>query len=159
MSDLGLLAFISFFIVQILLPLRRYFTSFLLKSGNRDILVSEHCLFSWTMKQSLRQGDIYFIVYLRDTDKEVGIFKPEDFLLPDQVRFLACCPSAALQFVKFLEKILEDESEGPIDHLGIKAFSVLDINQRGAKVMIDEERDLRLEPTHCLRSYDWLIHH
>lgn len=157
MSEAELFFFLCFLALQIIIPLRRFIHTFLFSKAPKDLLSSDRALFSWTMKLKMQKGKLYFIVFRRDSGQEVAVYKPEDFLTPSQVRFVIAHPSSDIQFVKFLERVLKEESTESIDQLGIKVYHILDINQRGARVVVDETCDLRKEKPQIICSYDWMI--
>jgi hypothetical protein len=150
MSTAACLFFFSYLALQVVLPLRRYYFS------ARDILYSSRAHFSWTMKLKAQKGELFLIIYVKESGKEVGIFRPEDFLLPDQLRYIRGHPADVIHLVKHLARILEEENQGAMNHLGIKAFCLLDINERGAEVMIDENYNLNAASVHAFRNYSWL---
>ncbi|MCB1134940.1 MAG: HTTM domain-containing protein [Chlamydiia bacterium] len=147
--SLGVAFFFVWVLVQALLPLRRFFRA--RQSGAPSLLDYDWDHFCWNMKAKASKGTAYFVVYHLQTGEELRVFKGEDFLIDHQVMFLRGHPHAAVPFAHFVHR----ECGASVD-LGVKCFFLMDINERGAREMVEPSVDLARVPIKPFGCYPCL---
>ena len=143
-----------YFLLQILIPLRHFLVVFARK-GSRDLLSTPRCMFSWTMMPYDSRAVYFMSAYDRRSGKELGVFKFEDFLNRRQCKFLYFGPGEAVQLSKFLATQLHEVLHVPEEAIEVRAFYLVDINERGEEIRINEDVDLTQEHLRILSNYPW----
>jgi hypothetical protein len=156
-SDFEFVLFLSYLLVQIAVPLRRFVKTYLIRLGKSDIHSDNAWYFSWNMMHAVKQGEVKFIVYDLSTNEPLSLeaVSSEDIRLRrQQERFLKVHPRFVIQYVKYLENILKKYG---YKNFGIRVDSKVDINCRGMKRKIDPKVNLCVEEVSPFGSYAWIL--
>ena len=132
LSYLTKIIFISFFLIQFLLPMRR-----LLYSGNL-FWHEQGFRFSWLIMVMQKSGRTHFMVKERESEKSFEV-NPRLFLSNYQVVMMSTQPDLILQFAQFLRKYYQKQYK--------KSFQVfseahVSLNDRKHQLLIDKTVDL-----------------
>ena len=140
-----MLFFVSFFIVQIILPLRHHFIK-------GDVLFTEegHRL-AWRMMLRERKGNIYIKVVDKKT-KEYQYYDYASELTPKQVKVLNNSPDFIWQYCQKIKK----ESKKPIS---IFVECTVSINRRPYYKLIDEKTDMATAKFNYFGHNEWVLLH
>lgn len=149
------IAFFFFWItLQFLLPLRRFLRAW--QSNAPSLQDYDYDHFCWNMKSHSSASQCFFILFNRETGEELQVLKYEDFLLPRQARWAKGHPHGTIQFAHFLLELYKKETQLPLEHIGIKAFFLLSVNERPETFSIDEAVDLTQQTIQPFGTYSWM---
>lgn len=137
----------TYFMIQLLLPVRHYFIE-------DDVLWTEegHRL-SWRMMLRTRTGKGMFKVVNNKTGLETNI-KPEEFLNTSQQRKVFAYPDFAWQFAGYLKKEFAQNGEDISVYL---KQSQISINRRPYAPFIDPKTDLANTPWLPFTHHEWIF--
>lgn len=139
--------FISYFIIQILLPLRHL----IIKD---DVLWTEegHRL-SWRMMLRVKSGILKLTVIDNRTNQKIPI-KAEDYLSTKQQRHIATKPDMLWQFAQYLKQLFKEESNQDIS---IYVESQLKVNNKPYQPFIDPTVDLASVKWDAFKHSHWIL--
>lgn len=140
-------AIITYFIIQIALPLRNH-----LYEGNVFYTEEGHRL-SWRMMLRYKTGRCSFEVTNPENDS-TWVVQPRDFLVAKQARSMAGKPDMIWQFAQYLESQYQKEGFQEIE---IRANSRVRLNSGPYHQLIDPEVDLTAVPWEPFRHSDWIL--
>lgn len=139
------LIFAFYLLLQILLPLKRYFGALFL---GKNLFTDYGSFFSWSQDWIMRVGALELNVRRKDGVRlfiiKTSSLEPAhvfgDIVFhSSQIFYILSSPYAVVQLADLLKKHLEKQG---LDSFIITADYQLDINRRGAKVFIDPYADL-----------------
>ncbi len=136
---------ISFFIVQLILPVRHHVI-------NSNVFWSEegHRM-SWRMMLRSKSGYIHYTVIDVETNERIPI-RLEDHLTPKQVRGLATHPDMIWQFAQYIKKHHAEKDRD----VAVYANAMVSLNGRPKKPLIDVDVDLSSEPWRRYSAQPWI---
>lgn len=145
--NLILLGLTTYFIIQLVLPIRHY-------AFKDDVLWNEegHRM-SWRMMLRSRQGKGKFKVVDKNTE-EVFIINPKDYVSRGQERKIFAYPDFAWQFAQYLKKEFEEENREVSVYL---TNSKISINRKPYEPFIDSKTDLAAEEWYQTKHHDWIL--
>lgn len=146
-KNIILAALSSYFIIQLLLPLRHHFIS-------DDVLWTEegHRL-SWRMMLRSRSGKGEFKVVNNQTGEKI-VIQPKEFLSRNQQRKVFAYPDFAWQFAGYLQQEYAQNGEDISVYL---EQSLLSINGRPYAPFIDPKTDLANTPWLRFKHHEWIF--
>ncbi len=141
-----LIALGTYFIVQLLLPLRHH-------TFNSDVLWTEegHRL-SWRMMLRSRSGTISYRIVNHRNNAE-SIVNLNDYLTKKQRRKVACYPDFTWQFAQYLKKEYNEKGE----NISIFVNSRVKVNQGKYHTFIDPNVDLAAVPWKHFSHNEWIL--
>ena len=140
-------AMITYFIIQIGLPLRNH-----LYMGNVFYTEEGHRL-SWRMMLRYKTGRTSFEVTNVQNDS-TWLVKPKDFLVPKQARSMAGKPDMIWQFAQHLERVYQKEG---IRDIEVRAISSVRLNSGPYHKLIDPDVNLANVPWERFKHSDWIL--
>jgi len=140
-------AFILYFIIQIMLPLRH-----LVYPGN-TLWTEEAHRMSWHMMLRTKTGSITFYGKIPETGEQININLLEHFTLL-QCRQIAKQPDMAWQAAQILKKIYTEKGYPTI---ALYAHTSVSLNGGPWKPMIDPETDLAQTPWNVFGHSPWIL--
>tara|TARA_B100001093_G_C26754713_1_gene982812 strand:+ start:138 stop:1160 length:1023 start_codon:yes stop_codon:yes gene_type:complete len=137
------LLFISFFIIQLILPLR-----YLMYPG-KLFWTEQGYRFSWRVMLIEKAGYAQFFIHEPVKDRKM-IIENRNYLTPQQEKMMATQPDMILQYAHFISNIYKDsiitESNGEAINLGPKpkvtAKVEVSLFNKGSRLFIDENINL-----------------
>ena len=141
-----LTVFITYFVIQIGLPLRHWFIK-------DDVLWTEegHRL-SWRMMLRAKSGYTYFRVVDTKTNVEIPI-KLEDYLTKKQVRTISTKPDVIWQFAQYLKRSFAKKGMD----VKVYANTTIKVNNGELKPLINSEVDLANTKWNAFKHNDWIL--
>jgi hypothetical protein len=137
---------VSFFLIQVFLPLRHW-----LYPG--DVLWTEEGYrFSWRVMLVEKSGDVTFTLRDPATGAEWQVF-PDDYLTPLQEKQMAFQPDMILEFAHYLAEEARREGMAGVE---VRAEAWVAFNGRPSRLLIDPTIDLAQEKWD-LRPKDWIL--
>ncbi|MFT4552529.1 MAG: hypothetical protein ACI9S8_001154 [Chlamydiales bacterium] len=155
MSDFEFFFFIVYLAIQLVIPMRRFVKTYIIRLGKSDIHADNAWYFSWNMMHAVKHGKVSFDVYDLSTKRSLsleGVSHEQIVLGTKQEHCLRTRPRCAIQYVKFLEGILRRNA---YKNFGIRVNSQIDINCSGMKMKINPRANLCKEEVKAYGSYWW----
>ncbi len=145
-SSLFITIFITYFLIQIALPLRHHYFE-------GDVLWTEegHRL-SWRMMLRAKSGTISYRVIDEATNKQIPI-KLSDYLTKKQQRGASTKPDIIWQFAQHLKQ--DFAKKGKSVKVYVRAY--VSINGKQSRSLIDPKVDLANEEWHHFKHHDWIL--
>ena len=145
-SSLFITIFITYFLIQIALPLRHHYFE-------DDVLWTEegHRL-SWRMMLRAKSGTASYRVIDEATNKQIPI-KLSDYLTKKQQRGASTKPDIIWQFAQHLKQ--DFAKKGKSVKVYVRAY--VRVNGRHPKPLIDPKVNLANEEWHHFKHHDWIL--
>ncbi|GGI56033.1 HTTM domain-containing protein [Winogradskyella haliclonae] len=140
------IAFATYFIIQVALPLRHYFIE------DNVLWTEEGHRLSWRMMLRAKNGSINFRVIDNATNKIIPI-KLNDYLTKKQQRGLKTKPDFIWQFAQMLDKKFKIEGKS----VSIFVTSYVSVNGKPSKRFIDPEVDLTKVEWNYFKHNKWIL--
>ncbi|WP_299223009.1 HTTM domain-containing protein [uncultured Psychroserpens sp.] len=138
--------FISYFIIQIALPLRHHFIE------DNVLWTEEGHRMSWRMMLRSKSANTSFRVVNKATGSSIKI-NLDDYLTKKQKRTVSTKPDVIWQFAQRLKK--EYAKNGMDISVYVRAF--VSVNGRSSKQLIDPEVDLANVKWNPFKHHDWIL--
>ena len=138
--------FIVYFLIQIILPLRHYFTK------DNVLWTEEGHRLSWRMMLRAKSGSINFRVVDNATNNLIPI-KLNEYLTKKQERSLRTKPDFIWQFSQRLKKQFKSEGKD----VSIFATCYVSVNGKPSKRFIDPEIDLAKAEWNYFKHNTWIL--
>ncbi len=141
------LAFCTYFIIQILLPLRHWAIK------DNVLWTEEGHRLSWRMMLRIRSGRTNFKVVNKETGKQIPI-RVENFVSNKQRGNISSKPDFMWQFSQFLKKKFKDEQNMDV---AVYVDSRVGINGNALQPFIDPSVDLASVKWNAFAHSDWIL--
>ena len=138
--------FITYFVIQLLLPVRHYFIKgevFWTEEGHR---------MSWRMMLRAKHGLATYIVVDKNSGKQDTI-RLENYLTPKQIRSASTKPDVIWQFAQRLKNIYSEKGQD----VSVFVKSRVSLNGGKYKPLIDPTIDLTTVPWEPFKHSDWIL--
>ncbi|TXD81921.1 HTTM domain-containing protein [Subsaximicrobium wynnwilliamsii] len=145
-AKLFMLLFVSYFVIQVALPLRQYLYP-------DNVLWSEegHRL-SWRMMLRSRSGNTNYRVVDKATNEVITI-SLKDYLTPKQIRSVSAKPDVIWQFAQRLKSVFAEKGMD----VEVYVSSFVSINGKKSQRFIDPKVDLSAVKWHHFKHNDWIL--
>ncbi len=136
----------SFFLLQLVLPIRHYFIK-------GDVLWTEegHRL-SWRMMLRQKSGKIKFLIRDRATSEEC-VFDLKDLLTKKQIKIMATKPDMIWQTAQKIKEYYQQQGK----NVSIFVDSKVSLNNKPSKVFIDPKTDFATAKWNYFSHNDWIL--